>query len=325
MRNAKAVEHLHGVSHDLPVGLRAHDHAHHRHAHPGNSKECLSVLGRGLGNHIDGQGRRGGRLAPVEGLEVVAHELLVEARRTDAFLVLVDGPEPGGVGGEHLIHEVQHTVLVKPEFKLGVGHDDALLQGVGRGLVVEGQADATNLVGMLLANACHHLLKRDVLVVGAHLGLVGRREDGLGQSRSHREPLGQCDATDCARGLVILPAATNQVATHHGLDGKWLEPLGHHGPAPNLLHLMLLHHRLRVDAGEVVGHDVGQPREPKLAHAVEHHALLWDGLVHDHIECGEAVGGHHEQLVLAHGIEVSNLPSAQQGQRGQAGLEDRRH
>ena len=51
-------------------------------------------------------------LVPVERLEVVAHELLVEGGRADALAVGVGGPEARGVRRQHLVDQHQLTVGV---------------------------------------------------------------------------------------------------------------------------------------------------------------------------------------------------------------------
>src|SRR5256885_16922320 len=65
----------------------------------------LTVPGARLGDDVGGEAGRGRLLVPVEGLQVVAHELLVEARLGTARFVLAEGPETGGVGGQHLIDQ----------------------------------------------------------------------------------------------------------------------------------------------------------------------------------------------------------------------------
>src|SRR5947209_18981867 len=57
----------------------------------------LAVPGTRLGDDVGGEAGRGRLLVPVEGRQVVAHELLVEARLGKARFVLAEGPETGGV------------------------------------------------------------------------------------------------------------------------------------------------------------------------------------------------------------------------------------
>src|SRR5687767_11337653 len=73
-----------------------------------------------------GQGRRWSvtipPARPALAVQVVAQRLLVEARLSTAGLVAIGRPEPGAVGGEHLVDE--KNVAVHPsELELGVGDD----------------------------------------------------------------------------------------------------------------------------------------------------------------------------------------------------------
>src|SRR5436309_12781560 len=62
----------------------------------------FAVPGARLGDDAGGKGGRGRLLVPVEGRQVVAHELLVEARLGKARCVLAEGPDTGGVRWEDL-------------------------------------------------------------------------------------------------------------------------------------------------------------------------------------------------------------------------------
>ena len=66
-------------------------------------------------------------------------------------------------------------------------------------------------------------LVRDVHVVLAQGRLPGGGVDRLGQAVAVLEPLGQRDAADRARLLVLLPAAAREVAAHDALDGEHVE------------------------------------------------------------------------------------------------------
>jgi hypothetical protein len=75
---------------------------------------------------------------PVQGLEPVADELLVEARLRAAGLVIIGGPETGGVGREHFVGEDELAVN-EAELELGIGDDDAAREGVFGGAAVDGE------------------------------------------------------------------------------------------------------------------------------------------------------------------------------------------
>src|SRR5437879_1657645 len=93
----------------------------------------LAVPGARLRDDVGGEVGRGRLLVPFEGREVVADELLVEARLGTARFVLVERPETGGVRCEHLIN--QHGLAgrrINPELQFRVGDDDAFAFGIGR-------------------------------------------------------------------------------------------------------------------------------------------------------------------------------------------------
>src|SRR5512146_1377302 len=87
--------------------------------------EGFAIFLAGAGDDLRRQLRPRSLLVPIEGLQVIAHELLVEARRADAGAVAVGGPEPRGIGGEHLVDQRQRAALIDTELELGVGNDDA--------------------------------------------------------------------------------------------------------------------------------------------------------------------------------------------------------
>ena len=153
----------------------------------------------------------------------------------------------------------------------------------------------------------------------AHLGLGGRRVDGLGQLGGVGQAFGQGNAADRARFLVFLPAAAGQVAAHHGLDQHGLEALDQHGAARDLGHFGGRDHGFGRFAGQVVGADVAEFVEPEQRHLRQQLALAGDGLAHDHVKGREAVRGHHQDAVIAHGIVVAHLAAREQRQRGNVG------
>src|SRR5579871_4842748 len=72
---------------------------------PGQARQRLAVLGAGARDDFRGQVGAGRLLVPVERLQVVAHELLVEARRARADAVGVGGPEARGVRRHDLVDQ----------------------------------------------------------------------------------------------------------------------------------------------------------------------------------------------------------------------------
>ncbi len=129
----------------------------------------------------------------------------------------------------------------------------------------------------------------------------------------------QRHAADRLRGLVFLPAAAGQVATHHRLDWNWLEALDQHGTAGDLRQLGRRDHALGRLAGQVVGANVAELAEPEQRHLREQRTLARNRLAQNHVKGAEPVAGDHQQSVLADGVVVAHLASGQQGQRGQSG------
>src|SRR5689334_23333410 len=66
----------------------------------------------------------GGRLVPVECFEVIAHELLVEARRADAECILICWPEARRIGREALVDQ-DNAAAENPELEFRIGNDDS--------------------------------------------------------------------------------------------------------------------------------------------------------------------------------------------------------
>src|SRR5690606_13470657 len=110
-----------------------------------------------------GQARPRSRLVPVEGLEIVAHVLLVEALRGRAAFVARGRPKARRIGRQHLVHDAQLAVLVEPELELRVGDDDAALARVLDGARVERERRVLYLARELGADQALGLGHRDVL------------------------------------------------------------------------------------------------------------------------------------------------------------------
>src|SRR5580693_10133952 len=99
---------------------------------PGQPGERLAILSAGARDDVGRELRSRRALVPVERLEIVAHELLVEAWRALARAISIGGPEARGIRGEHLVDEREGARGVHTELELGVGDDDAALAGVRR-------------------------------------------------------------------------------------------------------------------------------------------------------------------------------------------------
>src|SRR5882762_8660471 len=92
--------------------------------------EGCTIVFAGARQDIGREMRSRRLLVPVQRLEIVAHELLVETRRTDPGLVGFHRPEAGRVGSQGLVDQEKISRLVGTEFELGVGDDDVPRQRV---------------------------------------------------------------------------------------------------------------------------------------------------------------------------------------------------
>src|SRR5271157_6368129 len=83
---------------------------------PRNALVGLDIAGPRRVDNVFGQrGRRIGAVAVLAGVgasQPVSDELLVEAVLGDALVILVGGPVPRRIGGEHLVGQHQVAVLV---------------------------------------------------------------------------------------------------------------------------------------------------------------------------------------------------------------------
>ena len=128
------------------------------------------ILLGGFPDDLLRQRRCGGRLVPVEGFQVVAQELLVEAGLGASRAVVVLWPEAAGIGGEAFIDDNQLPVA-DAEFELRVGDDDAAACGNLPCLAVDVNGCLAGLFRNVLPAQFHHLFKGDVFVVVAELRL----------------------------------------------------------------------------------------------------------------------------------------------------------
>ena len=107
-----------------------------------SSSERLAIVVAGARDDVRRQVRRRRLLVPVQRFQIVAHELLVETRRTDAGFVGGNRPEARRVRRQHLVDQHQIAGLVDAELELGVGDDDVARAGMRGGEDVERQRDA---------------------------------------------------------------------------------------------------------------------------------------------------------------------------------------
>src|SRR6202521_1826527 len=146
------------------------------------ARERFAVLFAGARNDLGRQFRSRRLLVPVEGLQVVAYELLVEARRAHTPAIAVRGPEARGVRRQHFVDERQPAVAVDTEFELGVGDDDAAAARVFGREAIQRERGVAYRGGKLWTDERGHFLETDVLIVSADLRLGRRREQRLRQT-----------------------------------------------------------------------------------------------------------------------------------------------
>src|SRR3954469_17104657 len=121
-------------------------------------------------------GHRGGRglAREADGVEPVAHVLLVEAFRALALAPGIERPEARRVRRERLVDEGQRAGRVHPELELGVRDDDAARERVVGGGAVELERRLAHGSRALRADGGLGAREVDVLVMLAGLGLGSR-------------------------------------------------------------------------------------------------------------------------------------------------------
>ena len=229
-----------------------------------------------------------------------AHELLgqllLRQSLLEALLITFFVEIAAGVGRVDFVHQHDLTV-VAAELVLGVHEDKSVFGGYLLSAGKERQRILLNLFVLLLRNesAGDDLLTRDVLVVGANLGLGGWGDDRSGELLVLAHTVGQFDAADLAdTGLVRTPSRTAEVAADNHLDGIALTTVtdGHH----------------RVGSSEKpVGHDVTRGFQKLGCNLVQDLPFVRNAFGQNHIEGRDAVGGNHAKEVFTNKIHVTNL------------------
>src|SRR5262249_1246630 len=70
-------------------------------------------------------------------VEIVTQRLLVEAQLPTSGFVTLRRPEPGAVGGQHLVDQEDVAVCAAPKLELGIRDDNAALRRSGRTVGVD--------------------------------------------------------------------------------------------------------------------------------------------------------------------------------------------
>lgn len=113
-------------------------------------------------------------------IQPVANKLLVEARLVLPRLVDVGGPEPRGIGCEHLVDEHEVAILVETPLELGVGQDDAASGSEVVRPGVKSQRKGAEPGHGLMAGDLAALHEGNILIMQALLGLGARGKNGPG-------------------------------------------------------------------------------------------------------------------------------------------------
>ena len=169
---------------------------------------------------------------PVESFEIIADELFIETGLAAASLILVGGPEAGGIRGEDFVDQEQ-LAIEQTEFEFGISDDDAALAGVFAGERVDFHARGAGLLGDIAADEFHGLGEGNIFIM-TRLGLGGRCENRFRQFRRFLQPPWKFDATDRLPLAVFLPTRTGEVTAHDAFDGEGLRFFDDHAASCEL-------------------------------------------------------------------------------------------
>ncbi len=226
-------------------------------------------------------------------------------------LVDVRRPEPRGIGRQHLVSDDDIPFFVKAELEFRVGDDDALFKGVGGAFFVYREREVAELLRVVLSvsgealfKIVDRLLKGDVLVVIAEIGLRGGGVEGLGELLRLDETGGQLNPADGSVLKIALPARAGDVTADDTLDGQHLQFFHHHAAPGKPLLPEELGHVGGIGRDHVILNDVRGIVEPELRHLRQHDALLIDGVLKYHVEAADPVGGDEDEVVS----DVIDLP-----------------
>ena len=91
----------------------------------GKALERVAIFSAGASRDLRRQLGSRRLLVPVQGLQVIAYKLLVEARRTGARRIGVSRPEARRVRGKQLIDKGQSAIVIQTKLELGIRDDNA--------------------------------------------------------------------------------------------------------------------------------------------------------------------------------------------------------
>ncbi len=106
----------------------------------------LDILRRTFFDHFLRQTRGRGTFVPIEGLQIIAHELLIEARRTLPDRILVLRPEARGIRRQTFVDQKQ-IFIDSAELKFRVCDDNSALVRVCAAARINVQAELFHALG----------------------------------------------------------------------------------------------------------------------------------------------------------------------------------
>ena len=245
-----------------------------------------------------------GNPLPLLTLETVGHEpfadellrqLALALAPCKALLVSLGVEVARRVGRVDFVHEVDDAVLLA-ELILRVDENQPHFCSNLAAAAVDGARVALQLLVILAAYESRrdNLLLRDILVVALG-GLRGRGDNRLGELLVLDHAVGHLHAADGPlAGLVLAPCVAREVA------------------ADDHLHLERL--ALAADGDHRVGHgqlpvreDVGGGVEELGGNLVQNLALVGNALGQDDVEGRDAVGDHHDQVLVVDVVDVADF------------------
>ena len=271
------------------------------------------LFARALHDFLGQLGAGRGAVPGLDRLQVIAEELLVEARLRAAWAVIIGGPEARAVGRENFVREEDAPGdRLEAEFELRIREDDAALGGVGGGPSVEIECQVAQFVVALFAEQRDGLLRREILIV-AVVVLARGREKRLGQ------PVGFAQAG--RDGLAADGDGARDIPP---------SPIRRDGRAPRTRR-----ERFRNAARASGGHRTRAGRRPRAARNRAHGSAHWlsvsanqcrDSAVrilplsgikrrHDHVVGRDAVRSDQPDFVLP-GVDVAHLAAAEKFHAG---------
>src|SRR5437899_3737960 len=178
--------------------------------------KCFHIFRRSFFDHFLRQLRRRRSLVPVKRLEVIAHELFVETGRALSDDVLVLWPEARRIGRETFVDQEQ-IFIDCAELEFRICDDDAASLSVVAATRINFQTQRFHMLCEFFTKNMRASFHVDVLIITG-FGFCRRRENRLGQLRRELESGWQLNPAHALRLLIVFPARTGELATHHAFN-----------------------------------------------------------------------------------------------------------